>query len=182
MLSALDFTLSQAGVDGSRVGVWGVDIGAHAALAASVKRPEVRAVAADCPYDTAAELIRLRLAQESGFGQRWMELGCERAVAWLEGVSPASMRAHLPLAALADRHVLVIEGENRPDLAAYADGVYDRLSGNKRKVRLPVARVRLMSAEQMETYDRLVWALCSASLNESRRTAGNRTGAGLETR
>lgn len=182
MLSALDFTLSQAGVDGSRVGVWGVDIGAHAALAASVKRPEVRAVAADCPYDTAAELIRLRLAQESGFGRRWIELGCERAVAWLEGVSPASIRAQLPLAALADRHVLVIEGENRPDLAAYADGVYDRLSGNKRKVRLPVARVRLMSAEQMETYDRLVGAFFSASLNESRRTAGNRTGAGLETR
>lgn len=182
MLSALDLTVSQVGVDGSRVGVWGVDIGAHAALAASVKRPEVRAVAADCPYDTPAQLIRLRLAQESVLRGRWMELGCERAVAWLEGIPPTSTRAPLPLAALADRHVLVIEGENRPELAACADGVYGRLPGDKRKVTLPVARTHLMSAEQMETYDRLVGAFFSAGLNEPRRLGANRTGVGSETR
>ncbi len=76
VLSAIDFVKSRANVDATRLGIWGVDVGARAALDAAARRPEVRAVAADSPYDTVGDFVRLRLAEDLGTASHLVEFAC----------------------------------------------------------------------------------------------------------
>jgi dipeptidyl aminopeptidase/acylaminoacyl peptidase len=47
--SALNWTLSQSTIDRRRVAIWGTSIGASRAMVTAARRPEVGAVALNCP-------------------------------------------------------------------------------------------------------------------------------------
>src|SRR5881396_3722438 len=51
MLAALDFMQGRPELDRAHLGIWGVDIGARAALKCATIRPEVRAIAADSAFE-----------------------------------------------------------------------------------------------------------------------------------
>ena len=52
MLAVLRFMKSRSDINRARLGIWGVDESARAALAVAASHPEVRAIAADAPYES----------------------------------------------------------------------------------------------------------------------------------
>lgn len=176
MLSALDFLEKRKEVASERLGIWGVDVGARAALEAACRRPEVKAVAADSPYDAVADFVRLRVIGLLGRTDRRIESGCLWVLGLLEGARAASFRAGLELDALADRGVLFIAGSNRPELARSTEDLRSRLKPERELLSLAGSRARLMSAEMMAVYDRKVGDFFSTHLLDVRPAAGRQTG------
>lgn len=176
MLSALDFVERRKEVASGRLGIWGVDVGARAALEAACRRPEVKAVAADSPYDAVADFVRLHVIATLGRTDPRIESGCLWILSLLEGVPADSFRAGLELEALANRSVLFITGGNRPELAQSTEGLRGRLKPEKELLSLAGSRARLMSAEMMAVYDRRVGDFFSTCLLDVRPGAGRQSG------
>jgi dienelactone hydrolase len=166
MLSAIDFAASKPDVDGGRLGIWGVDVGARAALMAAGQREAVRAVAADSAYDTIDEYLSLRVEEETGLSHPVVQLGCRYVFTLYQRVRPASLSNEIVLAPLADRSVLFIQGENRKSVAALTAALYERLQPQKEMISLSKARVRMMNAEMLEAYDRRVAHFFNISLSK----------------
>jgi pimeloyl-ACP methyl ester carboxylesterase len=176
MVSALDYLESREGVDSGRVGIWGVDVGARAALETASRRPEVKAVVADSPYDAATDFLRLNVIDRLGYTNRFIEFGCRQLLGLFERVSPTSLNNRLPLEGLADRSVLFLKGDNRREMALLTDGIHARLKPEKQLVTLVSSRVRLMSAEKLAVYDREVSDFFSANLGAARSLTTKQTG------
>jgi pimeloyl-ACP methyl ester carboxylesterase len=156
LLSAIDFVKSQPGINSERLGIWGVDVGARAALAAAAARPEVRAIAVDSAFESVADFIDIRLAEDLGPAGRFAQLGCVYLFRAYASVTGVPREQPLPLEALADRSVLFVQGENRRELARLTEALYDRLKPRKEMISLSRSRSRRMSGEEMGSYDRQV--------------------------
>ncbi len=156
MLAALGFLRSQPGVDGKNLGIWGVDVGAHAALQAAASVPEVRAIAADGAYDTILDFVDVRLREDLGFENSFLEFGCRQMFRIIHLGSLSSLSKKLDAGALSDRSILFIEGENRKDLGRLTNAVYLRIQPQKEMVTLQAARIRMMSGADLKDYDRQV--------------------------
>jgi len=156
LLAALDFLQSRPEVNRDRLGIWGVDVGARAALLAAATRPEVRAVAADSAFGSVVDFVNIRLRQKLHMSSAAFEFCSRQFLSLYLLALPSSMHGGIPLESLADRSILFIQGENRKELAGLTASLYDQLRPQKEMITLPVARVRLMGAEELKTYDRQV--------------------------
>jgi uncharacterized protein len=65
--AAMDAVANRGDVDANRFGLWGVNLGAYAALAEATNDPRVRAVAAESPYGHPNEMVALQVSR-SGLG------------------------------------------------------------------------------------------------------------------
>src|SRR5262245_65656862 len=63
MVAAVDFLERRSDVAPQRIGIWGVDVGARAALKTAAQRATVRAVAADSPYSKVSDLLPVRVQE-----------------------------------------------------------------------------------------------------------------------
>ena len=135
----------------------------------------MRAVAADSPYETVADFVRLRLAEDLGTASHLVEFTCMHFFRAYMMAPAAALRAPLPLDSLADRSVLFVQGANREGLARTTEALFLRLEPRKEMISLPISRVRVMSGEQLMNYDRQVTNFFSLNLPAGR--SGERRGA-----
>ena len=59
-----------------KIGIWGVDIGALAALKAAADSPEVRAIAADSAFQSPSDFLSYRIEEDFGLNNRLLQFGC----------------------------------------------------------------------------------------------------------
>jgi hypothetical protein len=156
LLAALDFLKTRPAVNPNQVGIWGADVGARAALRVAAARREVRAVVVDSVFDSTGDFISLRLHEDLGLHNRVLETGCSTMFRLYRLAFPASAHEKFAFDALADRNLLLIQGENRPELAVRTAEIYGRIQARKQMIKLPIARMRNMSGEEMKSYDRRV--------------------------
>ena len=156
MESALGFMRAQPGVDAGRLGAWGADEGARAALAMAASHPEVLAIAADTPYEYVLEFLTVRLREELGTGNSLIEYGCRQVFRLSHLGSYGAAAEPLPLDPLADRNILFIQGSNRKEMAPLVASLYGRLGPKKEMMSLPASRSRLLSGAELKNYDRQV--------------------------
>jgi hypothetical protein len=127
-------------------------------------RPEVRAVAVDSVFDSTDDFISVRLHDDLGLHNRVLETGCGMLFRLYRLVFHASAHEKFAFDAMADRDLLLIQGENRPELAIRTAEIFERIQARKQMIKLPIARVRNMSGEEMKSYDRQVADFFHASL------------------
>jgi hypothetical protein len=153
LLSALEQCAAHPEVDGARLGIWGVDTGARAALIAAARHDSVKAIVADSPYDAVADFIGVCIRKDWGFASRVLSLG----VYWMLGISTigstGSPGERVPVERLGNRSILFISGRNRPEMTVLAGDLIDRIKPAKERLALPLARVRLMNEEEQKGYD-----------------------------
>ncbi len=164
LLLALDYLLERPGVNRDQIGVWGVDVGAWAALKGSERRAEVRAVVADSAYGRVRDFMVVKAGELVGgesplvkdlFGYAF-DLYL-RAVATEEETTISGT-------GLGDRAVLFIEGENREEMRDLTRLLQTRIAGASEIVALPFARVRIMNTESFQMYDKEVSSFFERSL------------------
>ncbi len=153
MLQALEILRNRPEIDASRVGIWGVDVGAHAALRAAASVPEVRAVVADGAYEFMPDFLDFRIFEDFGLKNRLVRLGCGWAFA-LSHLGDRSLRSEpLQVQSFAGRSVLFIRGENRKRLGELTAALNDKFRPRQEMVSFKMSRVRLMSGEDLKMYD-----------------------------
>ncbi|MEW5979122.1 MAG: alpha/beta fold hydrolase [Acidobacteriota bacterium] len=62
LLSAIDLVLARDDVDHDRAGIWGVTLGAYAALSASVESDKIKTLVVDSPFESPARFVEMQSA------------------------------------------------------------------------------------------------------------------------
>lgn len=123
VLSTIDFVLSMSDVE-KRIGLWGVSVGGHAALAAAVADERVTAVAVDSVYPNVRSFVGLQtrhlLRSQNRFLTGLMDVYYSAHFLIL----PSRLSERIPLERLQNTSLLFITGTNSPDLAALTRGLY----------------------------------------------------------
>ncbi len=156
MLAALQFIKDRPEVDGERLGIWGLDVGARAALQAAASMTEVRVIAVDGAFEFVSDFLDLKVKEDLGWDHPLLQFGCRQIFRLAQITSVPSIDDKLPLAALSDRSILFIQGENREELGQLTAALYDAIEAKKEMISLKSARVRLMSGEDLKNYDNQV--------------------------
>jgi pimeloyl-ACP methyl ester carboxylesterase len=164
MLGAIRFLRSRPESDRTRLGIWGVDIGARAALKAAATFPEIAAIAADSPYESVADFLDYRISEDFGMDNRFIQFCCRQIFRLIHLFSGISMNEKLPVEALAEPTILFIKGENRKDLGFLTTVIYDKIQPRKEMISFKAARVHLMSGEELKSYDRQVTSFFNLNL------------------
>ena len=156
MLAALDHLKSRPEVDPARLGIWGADIGARAALAAAALREQVHVIVADSVYDSVGDFLDVEVREASGIANRLVEFLCRQGFLLYQFASPGSLSERLPLTALANRKILFIAGKNRAAMAQLTRSLFEELQPRQDMTTLATARTRVMSGAELAIYDRAV--------------------------
>jgi hypothetical protein len=156
MLNAVRFLQKRPESNGTRVGIWGVDVSARGALKAAATFPEIQAIAADSVFDLVSDFLDFRIAEDFGLNNRIIAFGCYQVFRLAYLFSGIPMSEQLPLQAISDRAVLFIKGDNRKLLGSLTAAVYDKVLPQKEMISLKTARIHLMSGEDLRNYDRQV--------------------------
>ncbi len=156
MARVLAFLRSKPESNPSSIGIWGVDVGARAALKAAASVPEVRAIAADGAFEFPSDFMRFRIHEDFGLNSRVLQLACGRIFGLWHASGSPPWDEPLPIEALRDRAILFIKGENREELGRLTAALYGRVRPRKEMISLKAARVRLLAGEDLRNYDRQV--------------------------
>jgi pimeloyl-ACP methyl ester carboxylesterase len=156
MLGAVRFLQSRKEINQERLGIWGTDIGARAALMAAASFPAIRALALDSPYEAISDFLDYRISKDFGINNRLVQFGCYQIFRLVHLFSGIPMNQRLPLGDLSDRAILFIKGENRRQLGSLTGAIYDRIEPQKEMISFKTARIHSMSGEDLRSYDRQV--------------------------
>jgi hypothetical protein len=156
MLNGVRFLQNRQESDRTRLGIWGVDITARAALKAAATFPEIRAIAADSAFDSVEDFLDYRISEDFGLDNCIVQFGCYQIFRLAHLFGRFSTSEKLPLKALSDRAVLFIKGDNREELGSLTTALYDNIQPQKEMISLKAARIHLMSGEDLRSYDRQV--------------------------
>jgi pimeloyl-ACP methyl ester carboxylesterase len=155
MSDAIGFLQNQLESDRKRLGIWGVDVGAYAALKMAAQFPEVRAIVADNPFETVADFLNVRLAEDFGLDNWLAQFGCHQIFRLFHPKIFVANEA-IPLQALSDRMILFIKGENRKRLESLTTAIYDQIQPHKEMISLKCSRIHSMRGEDLKSYDRQI--------------------------
>ena len=144
------------GIDSGKLGIWGVDVAAIAALKAAAATPEVRAIAADSVYRSASDFLSYRLKEEFNIDNSFVQIGSYQIFRLVHIRGTLSSNAGLPFEKLADRNILFIKGENRRQLGYLTTAIYDSIKPQKELISFKTSRIHMMSGEDLKSYDRQV--------------------------
>jgi pimeloyl-ACP methyl ester carboxylesterase len=131
LLCALQYLKDRPEINRTRLGIWGVDVGAIAALKAAASVPEVVAIAADGAFESPYDFLDLRVGEDFGLNYPVLQFGCRRVFGLLHIGAYAALKAQLPLQALSNRMILFIEGENRAGLDLLTSALHKKIQPQK---------------------------------------------------
>jgi pimeloyl-ACP methyl ester carboxylesterase len=156
MLQVLRFVQGRPESDRTKLGVWGVDVGAYSALQAAADCREVRAIVADSAYEFIADFLGYRISEDFGLNNRFVCLSAFQIFRLAHLADKPSANKGLPLRQISDRAIFFIKGENRKGLADFTNAIYDKIQPQKEMISFKAARTHLMSGEDLRSYDRQV--------------------------
>jgi pimeloyl-ACP methyl ester carboxylesterase len=164
LLHALQFLKSRPESNHDRLGIWGVDVGALAALRAVAYVPELQAIAVDGAFESPYDFLDLRIGEEFGINYPILRFGCRQMFALMHFGASEAINAQLPMQALSSRVILFIEGENRRSLGLLTSALYKKFQPQKELISLKTSRIHMMSGEDLRSYDRQVANFFSVNL------------------
>lgn len=150
---AVDSVLSRSSVDGKRTGLWGVGLGAHAALRAALLDSRVRALSLDSPYPSVSDFVDYQVSKRLGFQNRLVGGSIGVVSAFYSGRIPLAVFEDLTPASLYEVPVLYLAGEDSPEFLEWTRQLYSATKGPKELVVLPRTRRSLLATPEWEGYD-----------------------------
>jgi pimeloyl-ACP methyl ester carboxylesterase len=153
MSAALRYMQSRPENNSNKLGIWGVDIGARAALHAAADFPQVQAIVADSAYEAVADFLNYRIAEDFGLDNGLAQFCCYQIFKLAHPGRALSAVDKLPLRALSNRTILFIKGENRKGLASFTAGIYSQIQPQKEMISLKASRTHMMDLEDLKSYD-----------------------------
>lgn len=147
------FSGKQRQFEDGNVGVWGVGLGALAALSAGARDPHVKVLVLDSPYTSAYDLVKYQLGERIGIRNSFL-LGSVGVVSALfSGSSPATLLDRIQPKALKTTATLYITGRDEPIFEGWARDLYETTPGYKEFLTLPRSRRTVLTTPEWNGYD-----------------------------
>jgi pimeloyl-ACP methyl ester carboxylesterase len=162
VIGATEFLQAQEEIDTARIGVYGVGMGAHAAVLAAGDVPELRVLVLDSLYpDAAFPLVRDVFARWS-FAERYLGFIPRTVFAALYGTRIGTNRAADVIGRLPGRDMLLLAPAGDSALTEEMERMYrtipDHADADGNMVILPATQGSGLYAEQFERYQKRVSA------------------------
>ena len=155
MADTVRFLKEQQDSDHNRIGIWGVDASAFAALKIAEDFPEVQAVVADSPFLTVQGFLNYRLAEDFRISNKILQFACNRVFRLFYAFGSPSKDYALSVRGLATKSILFVKGGRRPQMEPLVDAVYEAVEP-KKEIYAVMAQTNTMSGEVLREYDRQV--------------------------
>jgi pimeloyl-ACP methyl ester carboxylesterase len=169
--AAVDFLKTRSDIDSSRIGLWGIGMGAYAGARAALDNPAMVALALDSIYpDVATQVDRLgRASVPPALHFLMPVLGA--AYKPLLSLRPSGSTLEGALNRLADRNILLIAAADPPDRFSEQKVLYEAIpegpQGGKNFLQLKASVVTGLYAEDKKTYDDAIVRFFSTNLPKS---------------
>lgn len=153
LAGAIQFAVKNLPVDELEVGLWGVALGAHAAVRAALQEERVRILVLDSPYPSVFDFLSQEVAQTVGFESRLMGGVVFLFAALYLWAPPAALLEDVDVAQLFPRRVLYIASLERPSFARWTRQLYAASEGPRDILVLPRSRNVLLLQSELKDYD-----------------------------
>ncbi|RPI28719.1 MAG: hypothetical protein EHM61_04075 [Acidobacteria bacterium] len=164
LAATIDSALVLSAVDRTRVGVWGVGLGAHAALRAALIDPRIRVLVLDSPYPSVYDFIDYHVTKRIGFQSKIFGGSVGLVSAALNMTTPLAFYEHVTPASLQGRAVLYVVGRDSPSFVDWTKQLHDETPGEKQLVLLPRSRRSVLQTPEWNAYDERVVAFVTNHL------------------
>jgi len=168
VLGAVDYLQDVAGFDGARIGLFGVGMGAHAAVLAAADLPEVRVLVLDSLYPDAGFTLVRDVYAHWGFAERNLAFLPRALFAVIHGTGADAERAEDVIGHLPGRHLLLLAPAGDSPLAAAMERMYvsipDEGDADGNLVVLPATQAGALYGEQLGRYHERVAGFFAARL------------------
>ena len=149
----IEFTASQRRFAEGKVGVWGVGLGALAALRAASRDPRVNVLVVDSPYPSAYDLVKYQLEERIGFSNRLLLGSVGLVSALFAGSSPAQLLDRFQPSQLKTSATMYITGRDEPIFESWAQGLFETTPGYKEAISFPRSRRSILTTPEWNGYD-----------------------------
>lgn len=176
VLGALDYLMERQGRECNRVGVYGVGMGAHAAVLAAVDRPALRVLVLDALYPDVADPLARRVFADWQPGIRSLGFVSSGLFALMHGTRISEQRAADALPGLLGRDVLLLAPAGDPELTAkmqrMVESIPEQREVDGNMVVLPATQGEELYGEDLDRHreqvarfldDRLGWGAVPAA-------------------
>ena len=181
--AAVDFLKTRSDIDSSRIGLWGIGMGAYAGAQAALDNSTIVALALDSLYpDVASQVDRLGRASIPPALHFLMPV-LRAAYKPLLALRSSGVTLAGSLSRLADRNILLIAASDPPERFMEQKALYEAIpegpQGGKNFLQLKASVVTGLYAEDKKTYDDAIVRFFSTNLP---KTAGTKSppGKGLQ--
>lgn len=151
--AAVSTMLARSDVDNTRIGIWGADIGAYAAMSVALTEKRVKALAVDSVYDQPRAMFDL-LGRRSALSKFPMALTFGR---WGYVMLNWGSRNDPPLseriAGLRDASKLFIQGRDNPELAQSTLQLFLKSPEPRKQAVIPKSNYVMMQEDERKTYE-----------------------------
>lgn len=127
VLAAVDYLDTRAGIDPRRVGIYGIGMGAHAAILAAADRPKLKVLVLDEVYPDIGYALAQAVFADWALARRHLAFVPLGVLAVLQASSPLKQTAAGELPGLRGRDVLLLAPESDPQLAAAMTRMYETI-------------------------------------------------------
>lgn len=156
VVAAIAMLSRRTDVDTKRIGLWGYNMGAYAAVTAAARTPAVRVIVLDSLFDEPPSLLRMEVSRAvTGYVPLMTTVSVLEFRLWslLQKRQPS---ADDSLQKLTGIPKLFITGDDRPDLAEQTRVLSDQAPPPQELVSLPRSNLVFLTDEERLTYDNLV--------------------------
>ncbi|RPJ56082.1 MAG: hypothetical protein EHM23_24500 [Acidobacteria bacterium] len=156
LAATIDQALTSEDVDRTRLGVWGVGLGAHAALRAALTDDRIRVLVLDSPYVSVYDFLDYHVTRKIGFKSKIFGGSVGVVSAAFSFKTPLSLYEELRPEGLAGRSVLYVAGRDSPTFLEWTKRLHDSTPGDKELLLLPRSRRSVLETPEWGGYDRQV--------------------------
>jgi hypothetical protein len=151
--AAMDAVANRGDVDADRFGLWGVNLGAYAALSEATADRRVRALAVESPYDRPQQMVRV-LVNRSGLGSiPLVGLMARWGFGWVNYQYRNVPPLNVNLVKLAGVGQLYLESPDEPALAGQTSDLFRASPPPHELVALPHGNYEGMLDEEKRNYE-----------------------------
>lgn len=156
VLAAVDFLRARPGFDRAPIGLYGVGMGAHAAVLAAAERSRISVLVLDGLYPDVGYALARELFGDWQVGQRLLAPVARPLFEAMTGTSVADNRADDVLSTMTGREVLLVSPGDNAQLAAEIERMYERIPRTRETdgslITLPVTQTRDLYGEEVDRY------------------------------
>jgi pimeloyl-ACP methyl ester carboxylesterase len=160
VLGALDYVSALRDVDAHRIGLYGVGLGAHAAVLAAADRPTAKVLVLDGIYPDAGYPLARKVYAGWGFGCRYLGILPRLAFHLLTNTPARQETAQAVLPHLLSRDLLFVAPAGDAALAAEMQRLYasvpEQREVDANLIVLPATRASHLYGEELDRYNRRI--------------------------
>jgi len=157
VIGAVDFVMNRNDIDQSKIGLYGVEMGAYAAALGAVERKNIKAIALDSAYPDIRFFFTRQLFDDSPSGRKYLSFIPLFVYSAYFRVDPREQSVTEAVKKLADRNLLFIVGMGDREMMESTRQLYKSVSeskdSDKNLLELPRSLSSELYGEDKKSYD-----------------------------